>query len=47
MLFTFLAAEGHKVAGSLLEEDQIPVVQDYLKRATDAGTEFSIGTNSL
>ena len=30
MLFTFLAAAGHKVAGSLLEEDQIPVVQDYL-----------------
>jgi phosphoglycerate kinase len=30
MLFTFLAAAGHKVASSLLEEDQIPVVQDYL-----------------
>lgn len=42
MLFTFLAAEGHKVAGSLLEEDQIPVVQEYLKRAADAGTEFVV-----
>lgn len=42
MLFTFLAAEGHKVAGSLLEEDQIPVVQDYLKRAADAGTDFVV-----
>ncbi|MGW9412651.1 phosphoglycerate kinase [Arthrobacter cupressi] len=42
MLFTFLAAAGHKVAGSLLEEDQIPVVQDYLKRASDAGTTFVI-----
>ncbi|MDJ0320222.1 phosphoglycerate kinase [Pseudarthrobacter sp. PS3-L1] len=42
MLFTFLAAEGHKVAGSLLEEDQIPVVQAYLKRAADAGTEFIV-----
>jgi phosphoglycerate kinase len=45
MLFTFLAAEGHKVAGSLLEEDQIPVVQDYLKRAADAGTSFVIPTD--
>ena len=45
MLFTFLAAEGHKVAGSLLEEDQIPVVQDYLKRAADAGTEFVVPTD--
>lgn len=42
MLFTFLAAEGHKVAGSLLEEDQIPVVQEYLRRAADAGTEFVV-----
>jgi phosphoglycerate kinase len=45
MLFTFLAAEGHKVAGSLLEEDQIPVVQDYLKRAADGGTRFVIPTD--
>lgn len=45
MLFTFLAAEGHKVAGSLLEEDQIPVVQEYLKRAADAGTEFIVPTD--
>ncbi|OFI38069.1 phosphoglycerate kinase [Arthrobacter sp. SW1] len=42
MLFTFLAAAGHKVASSLLEEDQIPVVQDYLKRASEAGTTFVI-----
>ena len=45
MLFTFLAAVGHKVAGSLLEADQIPVVQDYLKRASDAGTAFVIPTD--
>src|SRR5215207_4752242 len=45
MLFTFLAAAGHKVAASLLEEDQIPVVQDYLKRAADAGTEFVVPTD--
>ncbi|MHC6221099.1 phosphoglycerate kinase [Arthrobacter sp. MMS24-S77] len=45
MLFTFLAAAGHKVAGSLLETDQIPVVQDYLKRASDAGTAFVVPTD--
>ncbi|MDQ0756520.1 phosphoglycerate kinase [Arthrobacter sp. B3I4] len=45
MLFTFLAAAGHKVAGSLLEADQIPAVQDYLKRAADAGTEFVVPTD--
>ncbi len=45
MMFTFLAAAGHKVAGSLLEADQIPVVQDYLKRAADAGTEFVVPTD--
>lgn len=47
MLFTFLAAAGHKVAGSLLEKDQIPVVQDYLKRAADAGTTFVIPTDAV
>lgn len=45
MLFTFLAAAGHNVAASLLEKDQIPVVQDYLKRAADAGTEFVVPTD--
>ncbi|ALE05928.1 phosphoglycerate kinase [Arthrobacter sp. ERGS1:01] len=40
MMFTFLAAQGHKVGASLLEVDQIPVVQDYLKRAELAGTTF-------
>ncbi|TQJ40883.1 phosphoglycerate kinase [Arthrobacter sp. SLBN-112] len=45
MLFTFLAAAGHKVGSSLLEEDQIPVVKDYLKRAADAGTEFVVPTD--
>ena len=40
MMFTFLAAQGYKVGASLLEVDQIPVVQDYLKRAELAGTTF-------
>ncbi|MFJ3957897.1 phosphoglycerate kinase [Arthrobacter sp. NPDC090010] len=45
MLFTFLAAAGHKVASSLLEEDQIPVVQDYLARAEAAGSRFVVPTD--
>ena len=45
MLFTFLAAQGHQVGSSLLEADQIPVVQAYLERATAAGTEFVLPTD--
>ncbi|WP_288025250.1 phosphoglycerate kinase [Arthrobacter sp.] len=45
MLFTFLAAQGHQVGASLLETDQIPVVQDYLKRAEAAGTTFVLPTD--
>jgi phosphoglycerate kinase len=45
MLFTFLAAQGHEVGSSLLEADQIGKVQDYLERATAAGTEFVLPTD--
>src|SRR6185369_8285591 len=37
MLFTFLAAQGHPVGKSLLEEDQVDTCKEYLQRATDAG----------
>ncbi len=40
MMFTFLAAKGHEVGASLLQEDQIPVVRDYLARAEAKGVEF-------
>ncbi|MFI0721247.1 phosphoglycerate kinase [Streptomyces sp. NPDC021224] len=40
MVFTFLKAQGHEVGSSLLQEDQIPVVQDYLARAKAKGVEF-------
>ena len=33
MVFTFLAAQGHEVGKSLLEEDQLQVCRDYLERA--------------
>ncbi|MFJ8439120.1 phosphoglycerate kinase [Kitasatospora griseola] len=42
MMYTFIAAQGHGVGGSLLQEDQIPVVQDYLKRGAELGVEFVI-----
>ena len=45
MLFTFLAAQGHQVGSSLLEGDRIGTVQDYLERATAAGTEFVLPTD--
>ncbi|MFC4903650.1 phosphoglycerate kinase [Kocuria oceani] len=40
MVFTFLAAQGHRVGGSLLEEDQIETVKGYLEKAAAAGTEI-------
>jgi phosphoglycerate kinase len=40
MVFTFLAAEGHEVGKSLLEEDQLDTCRDYLRRARDAGVEL-------
>ena len=40
MVFTFLAAQGHSVGASLLEEDQLDTVRGYLSRAKEAGTEF-------
>lgn len=40
MLFTFLAAEGHAVASSLLEEDQLPAVRGYLAEADRRGVRI-------
>ncbi len=40
MLFTFLAAQGHKVAASLLEADQIDTVKGYLAEAEERGVEI-------
>ena len=40
MVFTFLAAQGYCVGGSLLEKDQIDVVKGYLDKASAAGTEI-------
>ncbi|WP_433888748.1 phosphoglycerate kinase [Streptomyces sp. CA-111067] len=40
MVFTFLKAQGHEVGKSLLQEDQLPVVREYLERAKAKGVEF-------
>lgn len=40
MLFTFLAAQGHKVASSLLEADQLDTVRGYLADAAERGVEI-------
>lgn len=40
MAYTFLKAKGYEVGSSLLQEDQIPVVLEYLERAEEKGVEF-------
>jgi phosphoglycerate kinase len=45
MVFTFLAAQGHKVASSLLEEDQLETVRGYLAKAKENGCDFVLPTD--
>ena len=45
MLFTFLAALGHKVGSSLLEADQIENVKGYLAEADKLGIEIVLPTD--
>ncbi len=45
MVFTVLAALGHKVGSSLLEVDQIDTVKGYLKRAQELGVEVVLPTD--
>lgn len=45
MVFTFLAALGHSVGSSLLEEDQLDTVRGYLARAEESGCEFVLPTD--
>jgi phosphoglycerate kinase len=40
MAYTFLAAQGHQVGGSLLETDQIPQVRGVLAEAASGGVEI-------
>jgi phosphoglycerate kinase len=45
MLFTFLAAQGHKVGASLLEADQIETVRGYLTEAERLGVKIVLPTD--
>ncbi|MFF3752237.1 phosphoglycerate kinase [Streptomyces sp. NPDC002018] len=47
MVFTFLRAQGHEIGSSLVQEDQIPAVQEYLKRADERGVEFVLPVDVL
>jgi phosphoglycerate kinase len=45
MVFTFLAAQGHEVGKSLLEDDQLETVRGYLSRADESGVEILLPTD--
>lgn len=45
MVFTFLAAQGHSVGKSLLEEDQVDVVRGYLSTAEQRGVQIVLPTD--
>ncbi len=45
MLFTFLKAQGHAVASSLLEEDQLDTCLGYLAEAKERGVEIVLPTD--
>ncbi|MFE5831989.1 phosphoglycerate kinase [Streptomyces sp. NPDC056488] len=47
MAYTFLKAQGHEVGISLLQEDQVPAVQEYLARAKERGVEFVLPVDVL
>lgn len=45
MVFTFLAAQGHEVGKSLLEDDQLDTCRGYLARAEESGVEIVLPTD--
>ena len=45
MLFTFLAAEGHKIGKSLLEDSQFDTVRRYVAEAAERGVELVLPTD--
>ncbi|WP_424214358.1 phosphoglycerate kinase [Streptomyces sp. BI20] len=47
MAYTFLKAQGHEVGISLLQEDQIPTVLEYLARAEKNGVELVLPVDVL
>lgn len=47
MAYTFLKAQGYDVASSLLEEDQIPVVKDYLARSASGAAKIIVPVDTV
>ncbi|MFJ4003651.1 phosphoglycerate kinase [Streptomyces sp. NPDC090023] len=47
MAYTFLKAQGHEVGISLLQEDQIPAVKEYMERAEKNGVELVLPVDVL
>ncbi|MER5541794.1 phosphoglycerate kinase [Streptomyces sp. NPDC002589] len=47
MAYTFLKAKGYEVGISLLQEDQIPTVTEYMKRAEKTGVELVLPVDVL
>ncbi|MDI3421385.1 phosphoglycerate kinase [Streptomyces luteolus] len=47
MAYTFLKAKGYEVGISLLQEDQIPVVKEYMERAEKSGVELVLPVDVL
>lgn len=47
MLFTFLAAQGHQVASSLLEADQLDTVRGYLAEAERRGVRIVLPSDVI
>ncbi|MFI9824732.1 phosphoglycerate kinase [Streptomyces sp. NPDC052013] len=47
MAYTFLKAKGYEVGRSLLQEDQIPVVTEYMERAEKQGVELVLPVDAL
>ncbi|PWI08723.1 phosphoglycerate kinase [Streptomyces sp. NWU339] len=47
MAYTFLKAKGHEIGKSLLQEDQIPAVREYLERAEKTGVELVLPVDTL
>lgn len=47
MMFTFLAALGHAVGASLLEEDQLDTVREYLAEAKRLGVNLVLPTDCV
>jgi phosphoglycerate kinase len=45
MVFTFLKARGLEVGNSLLEEDQLDICREYLRRAEDSGVQLLLPTD--